>query len=233
VARSVVRPTPPTSIFEQPERKRVPDMHETSVLIEGGLNILLGKSGAGKSLLAAAMAAAVSRGHQPVTGEQRCPGVAFYLAGEERAETIVNRLAAAGADLGRVAVLSQSLSKSGLRRLPQLARAGDVSLAVFDPLPPGVASHSELTAFLAWANANGVTVLATAQEAETSRSVLTLARTAFLVSCDRFNCGRRLLLPLKHPALTRAMPFSIEQPDDEDGATPQVTWERLSAKAAE
>ena len=208
-------------------------MHETSVLIEGGLNLLLGKPDAGKSLLAAAVAADISRGRQPVTGEPRHPGVAFYLAGDERAETIVNRLDAAGADLGRVAVLAQSLSKSGLRRLPQLAKAGDVSLAIFDPLPPGAASHGELAAFLAWASANGVTVLATAQETAASRSVLALARAVFLVSCDRFSCGRRFLLPLKHPTLTRAMPFSIEQPDEESGATPRVVWERWRTKEPE
>lgn len=208
-------------------------MHETSVLIEGGLNLLLGKTGAGKALLAAAIAADVSRGRQPVTGEQRCPGVAFYLAGEERAETIVNRLAAAGADLGRIAVLAQSLSTAALRRLPQLARAGDVSLAVFDPLPPDAASHGELAAFLAWANDNAVTVLATAQETATSQSVLTLARAAFLVSRDRFSCGRWFLLPLKHPALTRAMPFSIGQLDEESGAAPRVIWERWRTKEPE
>jgi hypothetical protein len=202
------------------------------VLIEGELNLLLGKPGAGKSLLAAAIAADVSRGRQPLTAEPRRPGVAFYLAGEERAKTIVNRLIAAGADLGRVAVLAQSLSKSGLRRLPQLAKAGDVSLAVFDPLPPGAASYGELVAFLAWANANGVTVLVTLEETEASRNVLALARSAFLVSSDQAICGRRFLLPLKHLALTRAMPFSIEQPDDEDGATPRAVWERLSAKAS-
>ena len=125
-------------------------MRETSVLIEGGLNLLLGKPGAGKSFLAAAMAADISRGLQPATGEPRCPGAAFYLAGEERAKTIVNRLNAAGADLGRVIVLAQSLSKSGLRQLPQLAKAGDVSLAVFDPLPQDAASQGELANWGNW-----------------------------------------------------------------------------------
>jgi hypothetical protein len=208
-------------------------MHEMSVLIEGGLNLLLGKSGAGKSFLAAAMTADVSRGRQPATGEPRCPGVTFYLSGDERAETIVDRLDAAGADLGRVAVLAQSLCQSGLRRLPQLARTGDVSLAVFDPLPRDAASLGELAAFLAWANTNDVIVLATAEETAASRSVLALARTVFLVSRDRFRCESRFLLPLKHPALVRAMPFSIEQPDEDGGATPRVMWERWRAKKPE
>jgi hypothetical protein len=210
-------------------------MRETTVLIEGGVNLLLGKPGAGKSLLAATMAADISRGRQPATGEPRCPGIVIYLAGEERAKTIVNRLNAAGADLGRVAVLAQSLSKSGLRRLPQLAKAGDMSLAVFDPLPQDAASQGELAAFLAWANVDEVTVLATAQKtaAALAPAVLTLARTSFLVSRDRFGCGRRSLLPLKHPTLTRALPFSIEQPDEEGGAAPRVTWERWWTKEPE
>ena len=209
-------------------------MRETSVLIEGGLNLLLGKPGAGKSFLAAAMAADISQGRQPATGEPRCPGAAFYLAGEERAGTIVNRLNAAGADLGRVAVLAQSLSKSGLRQLPQLAKTGDVSLAVFDPLPLDAASQGELAAFLAWANANEVTVLATAQETRgLAPAVLTLARTSFLVSRDRISCGRWFLLPLKHPTLTRAMPFSIEQLDEEGGAAPRVMWELWRMKELE
>ena len=201
-------------------------MNETSVLIEGELNLLLGKPAAGKSFLAAALAADVSRGRQPMTGEPRHPGTVFYLASEERAETIAGRLEAAGADLRRVAVLVQSLAKHGLRRLPVLAKAGDAALVAFDPLPPysTAADHGDLTAFVAWAKANGVTVLAAAHETAASRSVLTLSRAAFLVSRDRFSYGRRFLLPLKHPALTRAMPFSIEQPEHEVDASPRVMW---------
>ena len=189
---------------------------EPHLLIEGGLNLLLGKPGAGKSHLAAALAADVSRGRQPLTGEPVRPCAVLFLAGEERAETVAGRLAAADADLGRVAVLTQSSFLSGLRRLPELAKAaGGAALVVFDPLPSVLgrgaktSSHSELAAVLAWADASGATVLATVHDGKVSRTVLLLSRAVFLATREG---SRQVLAPLKHPALTRTICFSIEPP---------------------
>lgn len=181
------------------------------LLIEGALNLVLGKPGAGKSFLAASLAADVTRGRDPLTGEPVRPGRALFLHGDDQGETVARRLFAQGAALDRL-VLSGPL-RSGLAEIPELAAAlGGPALIVFDPLrlfvdsPGGLGA---LAAVLSWIGANGATALAVADEQDVSRELLVLSRTVFLTACDG---ARRFLAPLKHPALTRAMPFVIQPP---------------------
>jgi RecA-family ATPase len=77
-------------------------VNDIRMLTEGGLTLLLGRSGAGKSLLAAAMAADITRGREPATGAPRRPGRVLFLYGDDRPETAARRLEAAGAAMDRL-----------------------------------------------------------------------------------------------------------------------------------
>lgn len=195
----------------------------TSLLIVGSLNLVLGKPGAEKSFIATRLAADVSRGRDPLTGELVSPGRVLFLHGDERPETVARRLAAQGAALGRI-ILSGSLQR-GLAQVSELAEApGRPALIVFDPLRPfvdGPGSLAKLAAVLAQISASGATALAVADERDASRELLVLSRTVFLVIGDG---ARRFLAPLKHPALTRAMPFNVRPP---------LVWGRERGKRAE
>jgi hypothetical protein len=136
-------------------------MNETRVLARGGLNLLLGRPGAGQSALALALAAEV------------------------------------------------------------------VWPLILDPLPARFAggARRELAAFLAWAERRGVTVLATASRPEEAKNALLLAKAAFLVWRDPADEARGVLVPLKHPTLTRPLPF-IVAPSGPDGSGARIAWGR-------
>jgi hypothetical protein len=176
---------------------------ESRLLITGALNLVLGKPGAGKSDLAASLAADVTRGRDSLTGEPVHPGCVLFLHGDDQAEAVARRLFAQGAALDRL-VLSGPL-RSGLAEIPQLAAAlGSPALIVFDPLRAfvdGTGGLGALAAILSWISANGAAALAMADEQDASRELLVLSRAVFLTACDG---ARRFLAPLKHPVLTRA-----------------------------
>jgi hypothetical protein len=206
-------------------------MNDIRMLAEGGLTLLLGRSGAGKSLLAAAMAADITRGREPATGAPRRPGRVLFLYGDDRPETAARRLEAAGAAMDRLTLLAPE--ECGLAQFPGLAgERGGIALIVFDPLRPFLDAprgFAALAAVLAWAECCGTALLATAQaEGELLARLTPVARAAFLATRER---NRWFLLPLRHPALTRPLPFAVE-PSGEGGA-PRLRWKTPLHAAAE
>ncbi|MBX6356775.1 MAG: AAA family ATPase [Micromonosporaceae bacterium] len=109
----------------------------------GKLVTLSGDPALGKSTVALDLAARVSRGSAWPDGQPGCePGEVAVLSAEDGvADTIVPRLAAAGADLGRVAIIPAVRDEAGLR-LPEIPRDLDalaeavpgVRLLIVDPL---------------------------------------------------------------------------------------------------
>jgi len=122
------------------------------VLWAGKPTLLCGDPGLGKSMLTADIAARVTTGEPwPCSNERREPADVIMLSAEDDlADTLVPRLKAAGADLGRVAFVQGVLEpgddtgprKAWLsldRHIEKLrgvlrARAGRVRLVIIDPL---------------------------------------------------------------------------------------------------
>jgi len=107
----------------------------------GALALVAGQPGQGKSSLTCEIAARLSRGELPgdLHGQ---PSGSMIVSYEDAEATIAARLAAAGADLGRVGLLRMAdgdldrpPSLGDLERIDELLRdRGDVRLLVFDPL---------------------------------------------------------------------------------------------------
>lgn len=118
----------------------------------GKLTILAGAGGTGKTTLAIGLAAAMtSAGRWPdgeICRERR--GVVIWSSEDDPADTIVPRLIAAGADLGRVYILQGRINGLGevepfdpARDMDLLAaeleRIGDVGMVMLDPIVSVVA----------------------------------------------------------------------------------------------
>lgn len=147
----------------------------------GMLCLLAGDPGVGKSLLTVELAARVSRG-QPLPDDptEREPAGVVLLSAEDPDFVIRSRLAAAGADLGRVVTLQLQSPDGGTRdpelRTPDLAEVAAVvrrigaRLLILDPLnsylPGGVDSHVDaairkaLGPLTDFADATGAAVIA-------------------------------------------------------------------------
>ena len=112
-----------------------------------------GKPAAGKTTLAIAMAATVTTGGTWPDGTRCEPGRVVIWSGEDDpADTLVPRLIAAGADLGRVHFVSGAIEDNEpvpfdpAKHLPALAEAlsslDDVALLIVDPVVSAVAGDS-------------------------------------------------------------------------------------------
>lgn len=122
-------------------------------LARGKPHILGGKPAAGKTTLAIAMAATVTTGGTWPDGTRCEPGRVVIWSGEDDpADTLVPRLIAAGADLGRVHFVSGAIEDNEpvpfdpAKHLPALAEAlsslDDVALLIVDPVVSAVAGNS-------------------------------------------------------------------------------------------
>lgn len=122
-------------------------------LARGKLHLLAGDAGTGKTTLAIAIAAMVSTGGTWPDGTIAPVGNVLIWSGEDdSADTIVPRLAVAGADLGRVLIVGDVHNSRAARPfdpsddLSMLATAaerfGDVSLLIIDPVVATVSGDS-------------------------------------------------------------------------------------------
>lgn len=104
----------------------------------GKITIVQGDPGLGKSFLTMDIAARVSRGTpmpDRTVGLQGPANVIVLGAEDGLADTIVPRLRAAGADLSRIAAITDPLAiPSDLARIADAVRAKDARLVVIDPM---------------------------------------------------------------------------------------------------
>lgn len=119
----------------------------------GKMHILAGAPGQGKTTIALGLAATVTCGGRWPDGSRCAPGNVLMWSGEDdHADTLLPRLAAAGADLSRVffvtgtRVNGQMLSFDPARDLlalqEQAQRVGDVRLIIVDPIVSAVNADS-------------------------------------------------------------------------------------------
>lgn len=125
----------------------------------GTVNLLEGDPGTGKSTLAAAIGAAVTRGRAvdmgiQARGDLSGPRSVLYVTNEDRQATLRARFEAHGADLDRVLCVSDELSLRDVDPLRQLVEDHQPALVVVDPL------HA-LLAGVNMSSANGVRVALT------------------------------------------------------------------------
>lgn len=123
-------------------------------LAAGKLHILAGCPGTGKTTIALALAATVSKGGRWPDGSSfLAPGNVLIWSGEDDpSDTLVPRLIAAGADLGRVHFVSETTDRqmkrpfdpaTDMAALIEKARAvGNVSLLIVDPVVNSVSGDS-------------------------------------------------------------------------------------------
>ena len=123
-------------------------------LAAGKLHMLGGVPGTGKTTIALAIAAVVSRGGTwPDGAPFKAPGHVIVWSGEDdAADTLVPRLSAMNADLGRVHIVSDVTDPDGKRPfdpahdMPALIskarEVGDVRLLIVDPVVMTVAGDS-------------------------------------------------------------------------------------------
>jgi len=124
-------------------------------LARGKLHILAGQAGAGKTTIAIELAAIISDGGKFPDGSNTLPGSILIWSGEDSVEdTLVPRLAAANANLGKVYFISDvvSVSRNSKRTFDPsidmanlIARAEsipDLTLIVLDPIVSAVTNDS-------------------------------------------------------------------------------------------
>ncbi len=188
------------------------------------LTLFTGAPGSGKSTLVASLIASITTGGAYPCREGRAPqGSVLLVCPDGDPDVLMPRLKAAGADLGRVALMSQVQGAKGPRRfdlatdLPLLADAmrsvKDLSLIVIDGLylPTGRSAVSAIQTLLdplaAFADVHKVAVatILTAGVIDRSRKVMALdpqalvaARAAFALEADPADEKRRVLLQLKN-----------------------------------
>ena len=123
-------------------------------LAAGKLHMLGGIPGTGKTTIALALAAVITRGgNWPDGSPFKAPGHAVIWSGEDdAADTLVPRLSAMGADLGRVHIVSDVTDPEGRRPfdpaydvpalIAKAREVGDVRLLIVDPVVMTVAGDS-------------------------------------------------------------------------------------------
>ncbi|WP_080931906.1 AAA family ATPase [Xanthomonas albilineans] len=126
-------------------------------LAAGKLHILGGQPGTGKTTIAMAMAATVTRGDSwPDHSPSRRGNVVIWSGEDDARDTLAPRLLAMGADMGRVYFV-QGVREKGERRAfdpaidsdvlqAELDNIGDVVLLVIDPIVSAVAGDSHKNA---------------------------------------------------------------------------------------
>lgn len=122
-------------------------------MARGKLHILAGAPGTGKTTIALALAAVVTRGSRWPDGTSSSPGNVLLWSGEDSAsDTLVPRLRAAGADLARVLIVGDVSESGGSRPFDpsvdmsvledEARKFGGIALLIADPVVSAIAGDS-------------------------------------------------------------------------------------------
>jgi putative DNA primase/helicase len=125
-------------------------------LARGKLHMLAGAPGTGKTTIALAFAATVSRGGPWPDGTYAKPADVIIWSGEDDpADGIIPRLTASGADLDRINIVSATSDRgkvrpfdpaADLRHLVDVAKATRPALLILDPIVSAIAGDSHKNA---------------------------------------------------------------------------------------
>jgi putative DNA primase/helicase len=187
---------------------------------------IAGEPGTGKSQLSIAIAAAISTGGEWPCGEGCAPlgSVIIFSAEDGAADTIVPRLIAAGADRGRIHIVSAVPAEHGkgrrgfdlkadLNRLEKkIAEVGDVALVVIDP----ISSYMGKTDSHKNADVRGV-LEPVAEMAERTRvAVWTVTHFSKPNGGTATKAHHKFIGSIAFVAAARAAFAVLEDPDDKD-----------------
>ena len=228
------------------------------VLARGAISILAGDPGLGKSQVSLSIAAAISSGGcWPASKQQAAQSNVIIVSMEDNASyTIVPRLIACGADLGRVHVLIAEDDSFNLERdIPKLRGLIDslksVDLIIIDPVTAymgksDASSSTDVrritTELAALAQDHGSSILlvshlnkrqdgAATYRVLGSVSWMGAARTAFFIERDSGDAERRVMVPAKNNLAldTTGFAFALQSVDLPDGIkTSRVIWDASS-----
>lgn len=216
----------------------------------GKMTLLYGDPGLGKSFLTLDLASRVSTGlgWPDAPGERFTPGGVVLLSAEDDlADTIRPRLDAAGADCARIVAL-QSTTYDLSRDLPVIDRAiesvADCRLVIVDPISAYLGdtdSHKAadvramLTPLSALASARSVAVLIVGHlnkgqgqalyRATGSLSFIAAARAAWLITRDKMDDSRRLLIAAKNNIGKDRSGLAFKLDTPMGLSTPNIRWE--------
>ncbi|KFG71072.1 hypothetical protein JH26_00320 [Microvirga sp. BSC39] len=205
-------------------------------IARGKLTIVAGDPGLGKSLLAARLAAIVSRGSAWTPDEEQAVkgSVIMVTTEDDLQDTVRPRLEAAGADLDAVHLLAGlDLTQDQDALEQEIRRLADVRLMIIDPITSclgrtninGAADvRAIMTSLSRFAARTGTAIVAITHlnkngsgraMARTvgSHAFVAVARAAYVLTKDPDDPGRRLLLPFKNNlgADNQSCAFRIEE----------------------
>ncbi len=216
----------------------------------GKLTMVVGEPGLGKSLLAAHLAATVSQGAAWASGENPAPrgSVILVTTEDDLNDTVRPRLEAAGADLNAVHLRSDlDLTRDFEAFERRVSRIPDVRLIIIDPITSccgraNLNGTAEVRAVLSpltrFAARTGTAVVfithpnkkssgRALNRASGSHAFVAVARSAFSLSEDKNDPGRRLLLPIKNNlgVAGQGVAFRIEEVAIGIGAAPRLVFD--------
>ena len=191
-----------------------------SYLARGKLHIIAGKPASGKTTLAIELAAIISRGGCFPDGSIAPQGnILIWSSEDDRDDTLVARLQAAGADMGNVHFVSKASSGFGSRPFdPSVDMAGlctvaemigDVSLLVIDPIVSAVKGDTN-------SNSDTRKGLQPIVDFATQTKCAVVGITHFTKGTAGGDPVERITGSIAFGAVTR-LAFIVAKPDDNDG----------------